>query len=216
MSQVKIIHKVDYDPEAEPKVLPEGKVTFEEYLAWADEDIAAEWENGRVILRPVTSRVHQELVGWLSTVLNLYARHYDLGEVIPAPFAVRLRVSDQGREPDLLFVRNEHLDRLKNTYLDGAADLIIEVASPESMMRDRGQKFIEYEAEGVTEYWLIDPQRRSAEFHRLGEDGHYQPVLPQDHIYHSAVVPGFSLDVRWLWQDPLPSELTILRKLDVI
>jgi Uma2 family endonuclease len=133
-----------------------------------------------------------------------------------APFAVRLRVSDQGREPDLLFVCTENLDRLKNTYLDGAADLIIEVASPESMMRDRGQKYIEYEAEGVIEYWLIDPQRRSAEFHRLGEDGLYRPIPPQDHIYHSDVVPGFFLDVRWLWQDPLPSELEILRKLNVL
>jgi Uma2 family endonuclease len=216
MSQARIIHKVAYDPEAEPKVLPEGEVTFEEYLAWADEDIAAEWENGRIVLMSPAAKIHQKLVGWLYTVLNMYVQHHGLGQVLIAPFAVRLRVSDQGREPDLLFVRAENLDRLKNTYLDGAADLIIEIASPESMMRDRGQKFIEYEAEGVTEYWLIDPQRRSAEFHRLGEDGHYQPILPQDSVYHSAVVPGFFLDVRRLWQDPLPSELEILRQLGVI
>ncbi|MEZ4637913.1 MAG: Uma2 family endonuclease [Caldilineaceae bacterium] len=155
----------------------------------------------------------QALVRWLSTVLSLYVQHHDLGEVLIAPFAVRLRASDQGREPDILFVRTENLARLKNTYLDGAADLIIEIAPPESMMRDRGQKYIEYEAEGVTEYWLIDPQRRSAEFHRLGDDGRYQPILPQNHVYHSAVVPGFSLDVRRLWQDPLPSELDVLRQL---
>jgi Uma2 family endonuclease len=216
MSQVRIIHKVDYDPEAEPKVLPEGKVTFEEYLEWADEDIAAEWENGRIVLMSPAARIHQQLVGWLYTVLNMYVQHHDLGQILIAPFAVRLRVSDQGREPDLLFVSTENLDRLKNTYLDGAADLIIEVASPESMMRDRGQKYIEYEAEGVTEYWLIDPQRHSAEFHQLGEDGLYRPILPQDHIYHSAVVPGFFLDVRWLWQDPLPRQLEILRTLNVI
>ncbi|MEJ7756097.1 MAG: Uma2 family endonuclease [Nocardioidaceae bacterium] len=55
----------------------------------------------------------------------------------------------------------------QKTYLDGAADLAIEIISPESIGRDRGEKFVEYEAAGIREYWLIDPERRQAEFYRL-------------------------------------------------
>lgn len=80
----------------------------------------------------------------------------------------------QGREPDLLFVAQEHLDRLQETYLDGPANLVVEVVSPESLARDRGAKFVEYEAGGVPEYWLLDPLRRWAEFYCLGEDGRYR------------------------------------------
>lgn len=44
--------------------------------------------------------------------------------------------------------------------MDGTPDLIVEVTSPESLARDRGEKYVEYEAAGVREYWLIDPDRQ--------------------------------------------------------
>ncbi len=202
--------------EAEGAAPPRGKVSFEAFLAWADEDTCAEWEDGEIVLMAPASRAHQELVGWLYTLLHLYVQSRQLGTVLLAPFLVRLRVREQGREPDLIFVRSEHLDRLHPTHLDGPADLIVEVVSPESVSRDRGRKYVEYEAEGVPEYWLLDPIRRQAEFYLLGDDGYYHPVLPQDGVYHSTAVAGFWLAVTWLWQEPLPDELAILRRLGVL
>jgi len=122
-----------------------------------------------------------------------------------------------GREPDILFVAQEHLDRLKETYLDGPADLVVEITSPESIVQDRGEKFYEYEAGGVGEYWLIDPQRRRAEFYRLGEEGWYQ-LIPVDEggVYRSEVVSGFWLRPSWLWEEPLPRVLDVLRELGVV
>ncbi|MDW8290080.1 MAG: Uma2 family endonuclease, partial [Armatimonadota bacterium] len=72
-----------------------------------------------------------------------------------------------GRSPDILFVSQQNLHRLKPTYLDGPADLVVEIISPESEERDRTQKFSEYERGGVREYWLIDPEKRLAEFYVL-------------------------------------------------
>jgi len=43
---------------------------------------------------------------------------------------------------------------LKHTYPDGPADLAIEIVSEESRLRDRGEKFAEYEVGGVKEYWI--------------------------------------------------------------
>jgi Uma2 family endonuclease len=117
---------------------------------------------------------------------------------------------EHGREPDLIFVKQDHLARLKNTFLDGPADVVIEITSPESIERDRGAKFVEYEAGGVPEYWLIDPQRRWAEFYRLGEQGCYTSAFAgQSGVYRSTELAGFWLCVEWLWQDPLPDATRI-------
>ena len=53
----------------------------------------------------------------------------------------------------------------------GAADLCVEVVSPESVTRDCREKLTEYEQAGVREYWLIDPFRTQARFHRLTDHG---------------------------------------------
>jgi Uma2 family endonuclease len=97
------------------------------------------------------------------------------------------------------------MDRLKPTYLDGPADLAVEVVSPESAGRDRGDKYYEYERAGITEYWLIDPQTERAEFYQLDAAERYHLILPDgDGLYHSAILPGLWLRVAWLWQDPPP------------
>ena len=71
---------------------------------------------------------------------------------------------------------------------------VIEIISPDSIARDRGDKFVEYEAGGVSEYWLIDPLRQQAGFYQPAADGRYRLVPPDaDGIYHSPVVSGFRL-----------------------
>ena len=181
---------------------PKRKMTYEEFLDWADEDTYAEWVDGEVIMVSPASRRHQKIVSFLATLLTSYAERHDLGEVLSAPFQMKLPHS--GREPDVIFIAKEHLDRLRETFLDGPADLVVEVVSPESGVRDRGEKFYEYEMAGVPEYWLIDPTREMAEFYVL-EGEHYRPVLAgRSGRYESRVVKGFWLDVEWLWQDPLP------------
>ena len=196
---------------------PLGKISFEEFLAWADEDTRAEWEDGEVVMASPASRAHQDLNDWLTSILRIYVRQRNLGWTSSGPFLIQLQISQQGREPDFIFLKTENLGRLHTTYLEGASDLVIEIISPESVSRDRGRKFVEYESEGIPEYWLIDPIRRQAEFYQLSDTGHYQLALPNSEgIYHSLSVAGFWLRVDWLWQDPLPDELSILRQLGVL
>jgi len=118
---------------------------------------------------------------------------------------MRLRNRPSGREPDVIFIAHNRLSLLQSVYLDGPADLAIEIISPDSRARDRGDKFYEYEQAGIREYWLLDPLRRQAEFYRLGADGIYLAgPIGDDGIFRSTVIEGLWLKVEWLWQDPLP------------
>lgn len=189
------------------------KMTYEEFLEWDDEGVAAEWVNGEVHLMSPPSRRHQELIGFLSSLLQLFVEARQAGVILVAPFQMKLL---HGREPDLLFVGCEHLDRLKEMYLDGPADLAVEIISTESRTRDRRDKFDEYRQGGVREYWLIDPLRKRAEFYQLDAEGIYKIAAPVEGVYHSAVLKGLQLRVEWLWQEPLPPLMSVLKEWKLI
>ena len=199
---------------ARTKSMP-PRMTYEEFLEWADEDTLAEWVDGEVIMYSPAGNKHQDLADFLVSILRPFVEVHQLGVIRSAPFQMKLERS--GREPDLLFVAREHLDRLQETHLEGPADLAVEIVSPESARRDRVEKFYEYQAGGVREYWLIDPDRRWAEFYRLGEESRYEMVLGGgEGMYRSEVLSGFWLQVEWLWQEPLPRTLEVLQELGLV
>ncbi|MBI5302365.1 MAG: Uma2 family endonuclease [Chloroflexi bacterium] len=191
-----------------------SQMTFEEFLDWCDEDTHAEWVNGEIVMTSLASAQHQDIKRFLFVLLRQFVRRNKLGKVLDAPVLMRLPHVPSGREPDILFVRAENTNRLRDTYLDGPADLVVEIISPESIARDRGDKFVEYEQAGIPEYWLIDPIRRRAEFYVLNATGMYELINPDPRgIFQSRVVDGFWLRVEWLWQDPLPLEEDLLAEI---
>lgn len=194
---------------------PPTPVSFEEFMAWADEDSRAEWVDGEIVVMAPCNLGHQDLVGFLYELIGGYVRTHRLGRVFLMGVMMRLATRPSGREPDVLFVANAHVDRLRETYLDGPADLAVEIVSPDSVERDRVEKLAEYEAAGIPEYWVIDLPRREALFYQLGDDGQYRLVAPDDDgIYHSSVLEGLRLQVTWLWQSPPPDPREITRQLE--
>ena len=187
----------------------EQTLSFEAFLALNGEE-HIEWVDGRLVeMSPPTSR-HGRLSLFLATILQHFAQEKDLGDVLTAPFLMRLETRPSGREPDIMFIANEDLFRLTPTYLDGPADLIVEIISPESRARDRGEKFYEYESASVPEYWLLDPKRQQAEFYALDERGIYQLASVEGGVYTSRVLTGLTLSTTWLWQEPLPTLMSVL------
>lgn len=192
---------------------PRVPLTYEEFLEWLDEDTRAEWVDTEVIVMSPASMHHQKIAGFLEALLRILAEQHDLGQVLSAPFQMKL---ENGREPDVLFVAEGHRERLQDLYVNGPADLAVEVVSPTSGPRDRGEKFYEYEAGGVGEYWLVDPVREEVEVYRL-KGGRYRTVQPEEEdVYRSEVLPGFWMRASWLWQEPLPKVLDVLREWEII
>jgi Uma2 family endonuclease len=185
---------------------PPAPVSWEAFLAWADEDTHAEWVDGEIIEMPPVLDDHQFILGFIYRLVMEVVDERELGLVYLAPFKMRLPSRRTGREPDLCFVRSAHTERAHPTYIDGPADLAVEIVSPESVDRDYEVKRTEYEAAGVPEYWIIDPLRKEARFYQLGSDGRYRlGSVGDDGIYTSTVVTGLRLRVSWLWQHPLPT-----------
>jgi len=188
-------------------------MSYDDFLAWADEDVHAEWADGEVTVFMPPNIRHQFIANFFQNLLALFASAFDLGDVLSAPLEMRARPGGPAREPDILFVAAAHRDRLTPQRLAGPADLVVEIVSNESASRDRVDKFYEYEAAGITEYLLIDPRatKERVDFYRLTEAQKYLAVLP-DGVgrYHSTVLPGFWFDPAWFWATPTPDPLLTL------
>lgn len=192
-----------------------SRVSYEEFLARMEEDQHVEWVDGKVVTLSPISLLHQRITPFLLNLIEHFVEVQSLGTVCYEPFQMKTGPDLPGRSPDVMFIAAEHSDRLKSNHLEGPADLVVEVISPES--RGRDQKYYEYEQGGVREYWLIDPEGRRAEFYALDPEGIYALIQPgEDGIYRSSVLQGFWLRVEWLWHDPLPPLLSVLREWNVI
>lgn len=181
---------------------PRRRMSYEAYLRLPEEGPLVEWVEGEVIVHMPPTEVHQDLLTFLAALMRLFAHRHDLGKVIIAPFEMRTRAGGPAREPDILFVARDHLDRFDGKRLAGAADLLVEIVSGDSVRRDRIEKFREYREAGVSEYWIIDPRpgKHRADAYALTPEGDYELFATDDDPrMASRVLPEFWLNPEWLW-----------------
>jgi Uma2 family endonuclease len=184
---------------------------------WAEDGAHVEWVDGEVITMSPASHQHQDIADFLTALLRLFVEANELGVVLSSRFQMKLSIRPSGREPDVMFISNARRECIKSSYLDGPADIAVEVISPESELRDRVEKYSEYEQAGVREYWLIDPMNSQAEFYCLGDDGQFSPTkLGVDGAFHSSVLDGLYLKVEWLFQQPMPPLMSILKEWNIV
>ena len=89
----------------------------------------------------------------------------------------------------------------------------MEIVSPESVERDYETKRELYQNAGVEEYWIVDEVEQKVTLLRLAANGKYREVRPKKGELHSQVVPGFWIRPEWLWQEPLPKKVEVLKLL---
>lgn len=169
-----------------------------------------EYIDGVVIQMSPVSAKHDQLSFYLRQLVEFYFVYRPIGAVRSAPFMLRLPAfPNRRREPDLQIILKDNPGELTVTYMDGLADICIEIVSIDSVTRDYNEKFAEYEQGGVREYWIIDPMRAICDFHRLGDDGHYARIAAgADEVYNTPLLPDFALHVPTLWQTELPNPVT--------
>jgi Uma2 family endonuclease len=143
----------------------EIKITVQEFhsLQFEGEDAYYELINGIVVRKASPSPEHQEISQNLNFALSMFVRNRNSGKIFAAPTDVFL---DEYNHliPDLCFISESRLGMIDyREGIFGVPDLVVEIISPGSVVKDRVDKHAAYERCGVREYWLVDPENRSIE-----------------------------------------------------
>ena len=104
----------------------QGTWTESEYFA-LETNRRLEFSHGFLEFLPMPTVLHQRIVAFLYNALRAFVVGSNLGEVLFTGIRVRLWPGKY-REPDVLFMSAEHVDRITDEYWEGA-DLVMEVVS---------------------------------------------------------------------------------------
>jgi Uma2 family endonuclease len=179
-------------------------VTTDFYFKWVPEGFKADLIDGEIIMASPASSRHEEIQSWLALVMGFYVDSKRLGIVRGSRLTFELDEFN-AFEPDVSFLKIEHLSRVQDKKVIGAPDVAVEIVSKSSRSDDYGRKRDGYEQFGVPEYWIVDYMQARVEFLRL-VGGRYELVtLERNSIFRSAVIDGLWLDVNDLLASPPPS-----------
>jgi len=130
--------------------------------------------------------VHQDALGQLFLAFN--ASCMQDGVILLAPMDVHFD-KDNILQPDLLYISRARSGIIRDGYVYGAPDLVVEILSDSTARNDKTIKKATYERFGVAEYWLVEPGYRLVDQFVL-TDGAYRLVktwTEEEEIVSSAV-----------------------------
>jgi len=176
------------------------RLTYDDLATFPDDGKRYEIIGGELLVSPAPRPKHQEISRRLSERFSTLLMH-QLGraKVYPAPIDVRFSPEDVV-EPDLVVIRTERRAIVGELAIDGAPDLIVEVLSPSTRAYDEVAKAALYAREGVTEYWLVDPESATVRIFTL-TGGQYEPVPHDGQTAKSALFPELTVEIASLFTD---------------
>ena len=127
---------------------------------------------GKKIMAAAPNLDHSGIIMRLGMVIGMYLSNNKNGYVYPD--SVDVHFSDGSvYEPDLCVVLKSNEKILAGRRaIFGAPDMVVEVLSYSTRKRDLTIKKDTYEAQGVREYWIIDPWAKIIDVYLL-RDGKY-------------------------------------------
>ena len=151
--------------------LAQPKIYTEEDYNNLPEDVRAELIDGQLYYMSALSRMHQEILNFLNTEINIYIRlKKGSCKVYPAPFAVKLfNDRDDTVEPDISVICDP--EKLTDRGCTGAPDWIVEIISPRNPAHDYVRKINLYLDASVREYWIVNPLNQKILVYCLEESG---------------------------------------------
>ncbi len=145
------------------------KYTYQDYLSWPDE---GRWEiiDGKVYdMSPAPKIKHQAISRNLTVEIGKQKNKLGKCSFFGAPTDV---IFDEYNvvQPDIFIVCDKN--KITEDNIQGSPDLIIEITSQSTELKDKREKFLLYERFGVKEYIIVYPEREYLERYVL-KDGRY-------------------------------------------
>lgn len=161
--------------------------TYEDYLAIPEEAGRYELLDGELAaMSPGPSLPHQAVSLDIERFLFECEKDYF---IFHAPLDVYLSEYSV-LQPDILLIRRDRLDLLSNRGIEGPPDLLVEILSPSTAVKDRGKKMDIYAHYGVPEYWIVDAANAWVEQYLPGKNGYaLREVFREDAPVSSPNIP---------------------------
>jgi len=170
------------------------RYTYADYCSWDD---GKRWELHEGVAYAMTGPLtaHQSISMQLSEILNGFLRGKSC-RPFAAPYDVRLNPLDGDDtvvQPDLLVVCDK--SKITDKCCVGAPDFVIEILSPTTIRHDRLLKFNLYLKAGVREYWIIDPESKTAQIFELKDGRYIASVYDEVSCVPVKTLPGLEINM---------------------
>ncbi|MCY7385084.1 MAG: Uma2 family endonuclease [Microcoleus sp. CAN_BIN18] len=193
-------------------------VTFDEFIDWYPENSENRYElhNGAIVEMPKATGEDSEVAGYLSLKLGMEIERLGLPYFVPKECVVKADNERSGYEPDAIVLDRQGTNsepRWKKQSIitmGSSVRLIVEVVST-NWQDDYGHKLVDYEALGISEYWIADylglggrryignPKQPTFFVHHL-VDGEYQSSqFRGDDRVLSPTFPQLNLTVKQIF-----------------
>jgi Uma2 family endonuclease len=180
--------------------LCEERQRRQRFYAEMSDEHKMEFIEGEVILHSPARNWHLVARKHIMALLDLYVRIHKLGEVRDEKCLCVFPRNDY--EPDIVFFGPEKAAAIQpDTLKFPVPDLAVEILSESTAARDRGVKFADFEAHGVREYWIIDPELKTLEQYIIREGRFVLEMKSGGGEVRSAAVPGFVMPVAAIFDD---------------
>lgn len=206
-------HQVPVPPEswfdrssitADVMVMIEG-VDEQEWWKLAPEGRVCEYLDGVVYMPSPASEEHQDDVGFWFFLLSGFVSERKTGKVLLGPGVLRL-APGRNPEPDIFVIPNGPAPH------SPPAELVVETLSQSTRTHDLGRKKDAFQEARIPEIVYVDLKRRRITFHRLVDDL-YSTQFQETGIWRSEALPGFWIEVSWLWEEPLRNRFQCLQSI---
>jgi Uma2 family endonuclease len=188
--------------------------TYADYLEW-DEDVRAEILNDVVYMMSPPLTIHQRIAGRLYIKIASFLEGKTC-EAFIASFRVRLfpkedKSDDTVVEPDIVVVCDP--SKIDERGCNGPPDLVIEILSPSTRMREKLIKYNLYLKAKVKEYWVVTPEEKMVEVYLYDQGGRYSVLTfgvndantkeneRAPEIIPVSVLAGLEIDTKDIFQD---------------
>lgn len=182
---------------------PANGFTYKHYLTWPEDE---RWEiiNGEAYaMTPAPSIKHQKLSRYL---ISLFSAFFSGRQCEPFHAPTDVVFDEQNVvQPDLLVICDR--SKITETNIKGAPDLVVEIISPSTALKDKREKKVLYERFGVREYLIVYPAEELVGRFQF-VDGHYgsEEMFGWEEALPLAIFPELRLNLWELFDKQLPNQ----------
>ena len=191
-------------------------IIFDDFLEWKPENRRYELHNGVIVEMPNPTGKHSAISGFQTLEFGLEIRRLQLPYFIPKECTIKFR-DKSGYDPDIVVLDKQAVEANESRWeresvitRGDSVKLVVEVVST-NWRDDYGHKMIDYEALGISEYWIVDylglggsryigsPKQPTLSVYQLVDSEYQIKLFRGDERVESTVFPELNLTTNQIF-----------------